>query len=276
MAARTTKPSALLTTWTAVVVVCVAGASIPRVLAEEVDFLSDRNAGIGLEHQQQWGDFGFDTAAARTGGTGSPLQIGEKTYARGLGHHANGEIVVDLRGRYSRFRTWVGVQSQGGDRGSVIFRVSVDGEVKFETEPMSDSDPARQVDVPLDGARELRLTATDAGDGIGCDMANWAEACLVRDPRMPFFGNSVVTFAGEAAPAISAAAGGFALIARETGPQVAVMETAGTLTVGVGPGEEVRWTIPAGNIVQPLRAMTVARWSSPPSRSRSGRRPRSW
>ena len=32
-----------------------------------------------------------------------------------------------------------------------------------------------------------RLIASDANDGIGCDMANWAEACLVRDPRMPFF-----------------------------------------------------------------------------------------
>ena len=65
MTTRTTKPSAWLTTLT--VAVFVAGASTARLPAEEVDFLSDPIAGIGLEHQQQWGDFGFDTAAARTG-----------------------------------------------------------------------------------------------------------------------------------------------------------------------------------------------------------------
>ena len=134
----------------------------------------------------------------------------------------------------------------------MVFRVSVDGEVKFETGPMSDSDPARQVDVPLAGARELRLIATDAGDGIGCDMANWAEARLVRDPRMSAVSATVPSpFGGEPAPPRSAAAGGFSLIAGETGPQVAVMESAGMLTVSVDRGEEVRWTIPVRNVVEP-------------------------
>ena len=73
---------------------------------------------------------------------------------------------------------------------------SVDGEVKFGTGTMSDSDPAREADVPLVGAGELRLAATDAGDGTGCDMASWAEACLVRDLWVPFFGDSIVTEVG--------------------------------------------------------------------------------
>ena len=38
----------------------------------------------------------------------------------------NGEIVIDLRGQYTAFRTWIGVQWQGGKRGSVVFRVAVD------------------------------------------------------------------------------------------------------------------------------------------------------
>ncbi len=237
----------------------VAVTSTVRLRGQDADFVSDRNAGIVLQHTQAWGDFGFDTAAAATGRAGSPLQIGDKTYARGLGHHANGEIVVDLRGQYSRFRAWVGVQWQGGKRGSVIFRVTVDGEVKFETGPMSDSDPPRQVDVPVAGARELRLIATDAGDGIGCDMANWAEASLVRDSRMPFFGAGVISLNGEAAPAASPAAGGFSLIARPTGPQLAVMETARTWTVSVDRGEEVRLTMPLKNVTVPLRIMADAR-----------------
>ena len=245
------RPALLRSAWA----LLIAIASVPCLAAQGVDFVSDPSAGISLQHEQQWGDFGFNTAAARPGTTGAPMRIGEKTYDKGLGHHANGEIVIELRGQYSRFRTSVGVQWQGGNRGSVTFRVSVDGEVKFEAGPMSDSDPARQVDLPVAGARELRLVATDSGDGIGCDMANWAEACLVRDPRVPFFGSSTVSLAGEEAPSATSAAGGFSLIARETGPQVAVMETARAFTVSVDHGEEVRLVVPVKNVVEPLRIM---------------------
>ena len=93
----------------------LVGVTFPaHLLAQDADFVSDRNGGIALQHTQAWGDFGFDTAAAAAGNTGSPMRIGEKTFDKGLGHHANGEIVIDLRGQYSRFRTWVGVQWQGG------------------------------------------------------------------------------------------------------------------------------------------------------------------
>ena len=107
---------------------------------------------MSLTHRQDWGDFGLDTAAAPAGAAGSPMQIGEKTFAKGLGHHANGEIVIELRGQYTAFRTWIGVQSQGGKRGSVTFRIAVDGKIVFEAGPMSDSDPAKQVEVPVAGA----------------------------------------------------------------------------------------------------------------------------
>jgi len=216
----------------------------PHLAAQELDYLSDPNAGIALTHSQAWGDFGRDTAAARPGGVGSPMRIGDRDFARGLGHHANGEVVVELRGQYSSFRCLVGVQWQGGNRGSVVFRVLVDGQLKFETGPMSDSDPPRPVEVSVAGARELRLVATDAGDGIGCDMANWAEAALVRDPDAPFFGSSRFAFGSDPAPPPSTVAGGFALIAAPAGPQVALMEMAQAVTISVDGGEEVRMTIP--------------------------------
>lgn len=236
--------------------IMLAIAWVPSVRAADgggVDFVSDPNAGIAMQHSQQWGDFGLDTAAARKGAAGSPMQIGDKKFDKGLGHHANGEIVIDLRGQYSRFRSTLGVQWQGGNRGSVVFRVSADGKVLLETGPMSDSDPPKEIDLPVAGVRELRLIASDAGDGIGCDMANWAEACLVRDPRVPSFGCSAVYFDDKPAPSPSAAAGGFALIAGQTGPQVAVMETARRWTAGVDRGEEVRLAVPVRNVTGPLR-----------------------
>jgi hypothetical protein len=211
---------------------------------QEYCFISDRNAGIVLQHQQDWGDFGFDTATSAVGGVGSPLRIGDTTYEHGLGHHANGEIVIELGGQFERFRSWVGVHWQGGGRGSVTFQVLVDGEIKFEAGPMSDSDSAQQVEVPLHGARELRLVATDSGDGISCDMANWADASLLRDRHVPFFGPAAFDLPGEAKPIVSAPANGFVLVGRATGPQFAVMAPAGMVLACVDGAEELSWSIP--------------------------------
>lgn len=235
-------------------------ATANPVSGQDADFISDRAVELSLTHRQDWGDFGLNTAAARSGATGSPMQIGEQVYAKGLGHHANGEILIELRGQYTAFRSWIGVQWQGGNRGSVTFRVAVDGKTAFEAGPMSDSDPPKQVEVPLVGARELRLIASDSGDGIGCDMANWAEACLVRDSRVPLFGAAAVALDGRAAPRSRSAAGGISLIARAAGPQVAWFEPARMWTVSVDRGEQARLAIPVRNVVEPLRvsaAVTV-------------------
>ena len=110
---------------------------------------------------------------------GLPLQIGEKTYAKGLGHHANGSIEVLLEGEYASFDAEVGLQPCGGG-GSVIFRVFVDGERRFDSGILRATNAPKPVHVDLAGAQELRLEANDAGDGITCDMANWANARLTR------------------------------------------------------------------------------------------------
>jgi hypothetical protein len=246
--------SLLLACCTLIASLCLAwhvtGSSVS---AQDVDYISDRAVEVSLTHRQDWGDFGLNTAAARSGATGSPMQIGEKLYAKGLGHHANGEIAIELRGQYTAFRTWIGVQWQGGNRGSVTFRIAVDGKTVFEAGPLSDSDPPKQVEVPVVGARELRLIAGDSGDGIGCDMANWAEACLVRDSRVPFFGTAAVALDGVETPRSRTAAGGMSLIARSTGPQVAWLEPARMWTVSADRGEQVRLAIPVRNVNEPMR-----------------------
>jgi hypothetical protein len=218
------------------------------ILADDACFLSDPLLQPRLRHQQQWGDFGIDTAAAAAGRPGSPMQIGQQTYARGLGHHANGEIVIELQGQFSAFCAALGVQWQGGNRGSVVFRVLVDGRNVLETDPISDSDPPRPVEIALAGARELRLVAGDGGDGIGCDMANWAEARLVHDPKMPLFHTAQVTFGGQSAPAPSQSMCGLALIADQAGPQVLLTMPANAFSIGLEPGEEVCVAIAADNL----------------------------
>jgi hypothetical protein len=146
------------------------------------DALSDRIVSVS----QGWGELGTNASAAQEGQKPLALRIKDKEYKQGLGHHANGEIVVNLGRQFKTFQTDVGVQWQGGNTpASVVFQVFVDGKKVFDSGVMHENDAPRPVSVSVEGANELRLVVTDAGDGIGYDAVDWAEARLVRDPAAP-------------------------------------------------------------------------------------------
>jgi len=109
----------------------------------------------------------------------NPLQIGARRYRKGIGTHAPSEITYPVNGRYSRFFSVVGAAERGG---TVVFQVFGDDRCLFDSGPMHGLQSTKTVDVSLSGVRILRLVVTDAGDGITCDMANWADARLLRAP----------------------------------------------------------------------------------------------
>ena len=116
---------------------------------------------------------------------GNRLQIGERTFHHGLGTHAHSEIVYDLRGQYDRFAAWVGVDAEmkSYTQPSVVFKVFADGRELFSSGVMRIGAPAIRVNVPINGAAELRLVVEDAGDGNECDHADWADPVLFGSPR---------------------------------------------------------------------------------------------
>ena len=57
--------------------------------------------------QQGWGDLHKDSSVL-----GKPLQIGDRKFARGLGTHANSELVYHLDRPCERFEAWVGVDAE--------------------------------------------------------------------------------------------------------------------------------------------------------------------
>ncbi|MBP8258297.1 MAG: NPCBM/NEW2 domain-containing protein [Verrucomicrobia bacterium] len=149
--------------------------------AAEILELSDHPELIVAE-KQDWGVRGIDRAAHEAHREGEPLQIGDRRFSRGIGLHAAGSLTVWLEGGFTEFQAWVGLQPCGSP-GSVVFRVWVDGEPRYDSGVRRTGDPACRVAVPIAGAWELRLEADPAGDGIACDMANWADARLVRSER---------------------------------------------------------------------------------------------
>jgi hypothetical protein len=122
-------------------------------------YLSDCPERI-LTASQGWGSLGWDVAAHLGDRAGEALRIGDKSYAKGLGSHANGSLQVLLDGEYDVFQAEVGLQPCSG--GSVIFRVRVDGEVHFESGVLRSGEAAKTVELLVQGAQELVLEASDA------------------------------------------------------------------------------------------------------------------
>ena len=132
--------------------------------------------------QQDWGGLRVDQSV-----WGKSMQIGGRKFATGLGTHANSELVYELEGGYERFEAWVGVDAavKAYPQASVVFKVVVDGREFFSSGTMRVDSPAQRVSVSVKGASELKLIATDAGDGITADHADWAEAVLIGRPKAP-------------------------------------------------------------------------------------------
>jgi hypothetical protein len=112
-------------------------------------------------------------------GDGKPLTLNGKVYTQGYGVHAGSELRFSLKGtngaQCTRFTVDVGVDDEVGARGSVIFKVLLDGEVKRATLPLTGTSPTQQIDIDITGAQELTLIADAAGNGISYDHADWAD-----------------------------------------------------------------------------------------------------
>ncbi|TDW22039.1 NPCBM/NEW2 domain-containing protein [Kribbella kalugense] len=138
--------------------------------------LSDReweSATIG------WGSLGHDRSVS-----GGPIALAGVQYAKGIGTHANSEIVYKLDPADVRFSAMVGVDDfqRNSPYSSVVFQVEADGKVIYESPVMrGDSDP-QKVDLDVLGVQQLTLRVTDAGDGNNSDHADWADATLRRLP----------------------------------------------------------------------------------------------
>ncbi|GIG63425.1 alpha-galactosidase [Longispora fulva] len=112
-------------------------------------------------------------------GDGRTMTIGGTTYPRGLGVHAGSEIVYQLGGDCTSFTADVGVDDETGPSGSVVFQVRKDGALVADSGRRTGADPATRLTVDLTGGQELRLVATDAGDGMNWDHADWANAQVI-------------------------------------------------------------------------------------------------
>ncbi len=131
-----------------------------------------------IKAKQGWG-----TLQTNTNCTGKPITVEGEVFERGLGTHADSELVYKLVPRFARFVAVCGLDNSAGSNGSIRFTVLVDGEKLFQSPIITAGERKAYVDVPIEGGKQLTLLVDDAGDGIDFDHADWAEAGFISQKK---------------------------------------------------------------------------------------------
>jgi len=118
--------------------------------------------------------------------TGGPLLAGGVRFARGIGVHAPSRLVFQLDGSFAELRGAVAIDDTvllPPHRGSVRFRISVDGAPRWESPLVrGGTAPVALPAIELAGAKELVLEVDQATRLHVADRAAWLRMVLVREP----------------------------------------------------------------------------------------------
>lgn len=111
-----------------------------------------------------------------------------KEFTKGIGTHANSEIVYNLEDKkYEYFETYVGVDRNiaAQNNSSVIFKIYADGIEVYNSGLMKYNTEAKFVRIPVNGVKELKLVADNAGNGNTSDHADFADAKFLITNSIP-------------------------------------------------------------------------------------------
>jgi alpha-galactosidase len=148
---------------------------LPLLRAETIPLAS---LDLGHLHVAAWSAPRVDRAF-----NGRPLSIGGRTFERGIGTRATSTLWLELDGRVERFLAAVGVDDSANTAEAAIRMVIVgDGRKLWESGVIRRGEPARAVDVALEGVRSLLLSVDHAGEPNNQNLASWGE------PRFVFAG----------------------------------------------------------------------------------------
>lgn len=135
-----------------------------------------------------WGPVEKNRSNGSSGaGDGRTLTLDGVTYAKGLGVHANAQIVYNLGGAYTGFVSDIGIDDEetGKGNGSVTFQVWADGVKVYDSGIVTLATPTKNVNLNVTGVQQITLVVTDGGDGIDFDHADWAGARFLADSSSP-------------------------------------------------------------------------------------------
>ena len=116
--------------------------------------------------------------------TGAPLTAGGRVHMRGIGVHAPSRVTWSIDGGFKSLRGSVAVDDQVlrlAARGSVVFRIHVDGVKRWESGVVHGGDPPLAIPAQsLAGAHEIALEVDMADRSCVADRADWLDIVLIR------------------------------------------------------------------------------------------------
>ncbi|TCM96499.1 parallel beta helix pectate lyase-like protein [Paenibacillus sp. BK033] len=131
-------------------------------------------------------DYGWDIGTAGWGSVmrdkssdGRVITLNGTEYAKGLGTHADSEIIYAVGGAYNRFLAEVGVDDETYGNGAVSFQVWLDGELAYDSGVLTAESETALIDLDISGAQALKLVVTNGGNGNDWDHADWGNAVIV-------------------------------------------------------------------------------------------------
>lgn len=118
---------------------------------------------------------------------GNPITLANTVYSKGIGVNSRSGIEYNLGGVCTRFQATVGIDSEEGANGSVIFEVFADGAQIYNSGAMTGSSTPQTINLDVTGVRRLTLGVDDDNDGTTDDHADWAGALVVvtNTPQAP-------------------------------------------------------------------------------------------
>lgn len=120
---------------------------------------------------------GFPLAARSAIGT--PLRIGERSFATGIGTLSPAYLEYPVDRRFARFVVTVGVDAAARGRGSMIFSVFGDGRLLATSGPMTGFSPPKTLNVEsLETVSRLSLRVVNAEKEGADGLADWVDAKL--------------------------------------------------------------------------------------------------
>jgi len=109
-----------------------------------------------------------------------PIRLAGRRFEKGIGVHARTQLVYALQEKFERFCATIGIDDSVRPRGSVVFRVSGDGRLLFDSGPVGGRDEPRDLRLDVTGVNELTLLV-DYGEQMDlADHADWANARAIR------------------------------------------------------------------------------------------------
>ena len=111
------------------------------------------------------------------------------TFTKGLGAHANSEVVYNIEGKgYETFESYIGIDQAVKDSAysSGKFEVWVDNELKYTSGTFNSNTNLGFVKVDVKDAKTIKLVTKDAGShGITADHTVWADAKFTIGTSQP-------------------------------------------------------------------------------------------